>query len=278
MGLAIGFQAQAASSRASPALALQPSFKKVMIVIFENMDYSEVINEPFFGGLAKNGANLTQFFAEVHPSQPNYIALTSGSMQGVKNDSNIDLNVKSIADLLEAQGKSWKVYIEGWPGNCYTGSRSGAYARKHNPFVSYLNIQKDKTRCNAHLVDASALPGDISAGTLPDYSFYVPDLNNDGHDTDASFADRWYGGAFGPLLKDPKFTKDLLLVTTFDESSLSGGQHIYTTIWGDSVVPGSAPTTKYSHYSILRTIEDVLGLGTLGLEDSKATAISGIWK
>src|SRR4029079_3507787 len=135
-------------------------------------------------------------------------------------------------------------YVEGWPGKCYTGSRSGAYARKHNPFISYLHIQKNKDLCDEHIVNASSLPGDISAGTLPDYSFYVPDLNNDGHDTDASFADRWYSGAFGTLLKDAKFSKDFLLVSTFDESSLSGGQHIYTTLWGDSIVPGSVSQGK----------------------------------
>ena len=268
MVLAMGGQLEAA----------QPSFKKVMIVIFENMDYNTVINEPFFGGLSKSGVNLAQFFAETHPSQPNYIALTSGSMQGVKNDSNVDLNIKSIADLLEAAGKTWKVYVESWPGRCYTGARSGTYARKHNPFISYLNIQKDPERCDQHIVASSQLPADISARALPDYSFYVPDLNNDGHDTNASYADRWFSGAFGPLLKDPKFAKDLLLVATFDESSQIGGQHIYTVLWGDSLVPGTVSQTKYNHYSILRTIEDAFGLGTLGLEDSRATPITGIWK
>jgi hypothetical protein len=254
-----------------------PSFKKVMIVIFENMDYSDVISQPFFGALAQGGANLGQFYAEVHPSQGNYVALTSGSVHGVPGDSNIDLNVQHVGDLLEAHGKTWKVYAEAWPGNCYTGSRSGTYVRKHNPFISYVNVHSNPQRCG-NIVDASVLAGDVANGTLPDYSFYVPDLNNDGHDTDAKYADNWFSGAFGPLMKDPRFTKDMLVVATFDESSFTGGQHIYTVLWGDSVVPGSNPQTNYNHYSILRTIEDTLGIGNLGLSDATATPITGIWK
>jgi hypothetical protein len=254
-----------------------PSFKKVMTVIFENMDYSDVIGQPFFLKLSQQGANLAGFYAEVHPSQGNYIALTSGDMHGVTNDNTVDVDAKNITDLLEAQGKTWKVYVEAWPGNCYTGTRQGTYVRKHNPFISYLDIQKAPDRC-AKIVDASQLAVDFAAGTLPDYAFYVPDLNNDGHDTNSAYADRWFSGAFGPLLTDPRFTKDMLLVATFDESSLTGAQHIYTVLWGDSVVPGSVTQTKYNHYSILRTIEDTLALGTLGLNDAQATAISGIWK
>jgi hypothetical protein len=255
-----------------------PSFKKVMIVIFENFDYSDMIAQPFFGSLAKGGADLSQFYAEVHPSQANYVALTSGSLHGVPGDGNIDLDVRHVGDLLEEHGKTWKVYVESWPGNCYTGSRSGTYVRKHNPFISYVNVHGNTDRCNAHIVDASVLAGDIANGTLPDYSFYVPDLNNDGHDTDSQYADNWFSGAFGPLLHDSRFTKDMLLVATTDESSFAGGQHIYTVFWGDSVVPGSSSQTKYNHYSVLRTIEDTLGIGSLGLSDATATPVTGIWK
>jgi hypothetical protein len=254
-----------------------PSFKKVMIVIFENMDYGTVMKQPFFSGFAKGGANLAQFHAEVHPSQANYIALTSGSLHNVPGDGNIDLDVRNIADLLEEHGKTWKAYVEAWPGKCFLGSSSGTYARKHNPFISYMDIQKNPSRCD-HIVDASELAGDVAAGTLPDYAFYTPDMNNDGHDTDAAYADKWFGGAFGPLLRDPKFSKDMLVVATFDESSLTGGQHIYAALWGDSVASGTVSQGNYNHYSILRTIEDTLGLGNLGLDDATATPITDVWK
>lgn len=252
-------------------------FKKVMIVIFENMKYSTVMKEPFFSGFAKGGANLVKFYAETHPSQANYIALTAGSLHGVPGDGNIDLDVRHIGDLLEEKGLSWKAYIESWPGKCYRGARSGTYARKHNPFISFVNVQKNPDRCD-RIVNSSELPGDIAMGTLPDYSIYVPDMKNDGHDTDAAYADRWFGRAFGPLLRDPKFTQDMLVIATFDEDDYSGLQHIYTAVWGEMVRPGTVSQQKYNHYSILRTIEDAFGLGTLGLEDAKATPITDIWR
>src|SRR4051794_8365634 len=84
-----------------------PPFKKVMIVIFENMDYGEVMKQPFFSGFAKGGANLAQFHAEVHPSQANYIALTSGSLHGVPGDNDIDLDVRHVGNLIEEHGLNW---------------------------------------------------------------------------------------------------------------------------------------------------------------------------
>ena len=166
---------------------------------------------------------------------------------------------------------------EQYPGNCFLGTTSGRYARKHVPFLSFTNIQSDASRCG-NIVDSSVLANDIQNGTLPDYSLYVPNLNNDGHDTGAAYADNWLSTTFGPLLQDPKFTKDLLLIVTFDESESTGANHIFTVMVGDGVAPGSVSAQAYNHYSLLRTIEDEFGLGTLGLGDASATPITDIWK
>jgi hypothetical protein len=91
------------------------------LVIFENTNYEDAMDQPFFKKLATLGTNLTNFFALTHPSQGNYIGLTSGSLNGVKNDNPIDLNVTNVIDLLESRGISWKVYAEDYPGNCFLG-------------------------------------------------------------------------------------------------------------------------------------------------------------
>jgi hypothetical protein len=203
-----------------------PQLEKVMIVVFENEDASSVQDQPFFSEFAKAGATLLNIKAVSHPSQPNYIAMTSGGTQGIWNDSNHDINATNIVDLLEAKGKTWKAYAEGWPGKCFTGARSGTYARKHVPFISYLNIQKNPARC-ANIVDASQMDQDLANGTLPDYAFYTPDMNNDGHDTSVEYADRYFARRFGPLLKDPRFAKETL-IATFDEGETFGNNLIYT--------------------------------------------------
>ncbi|KAJ3143196.1 hypothetical protein HK101_003166, partial [Irineochytrium annulatum] len=160
------------------------SFNKVLYIVFENADQPEVIKDPYFGTtLPSKGYLLTNMKAEMHPSQPNYIAMVAGSTHFVWNDANVDLNYRSIADLLEAKGLTWKSYQEDYTGTCNKAATIGgahAYARKHNPFISFTNIQSNKTRC-ANIVPATQLDVDAaSSDGLPDYIYYTPNLANDG--------------------------------------------------------------------------------------------------
>jgi hypothetical protein len=254
-------------------------FEKVMIVVLENEDFTSALNQPFLGRLAREGALLSNYHAITHPSQPNYVALTAGTSSGVDSNDPVTLAIRHIGDLVEAKGMSWKAYAEDYPGNCYLKADSGNYARKHLPFLSFKNIQDNVQRCRDRVVNASGLVGDVASGRLPQYSLYVPNLKNDGHDTDVAHADRWLSHTFGPLLRDPRFTRGLLLVVTFDEADKDDrSNHIYTSFWGEGIRRGSNSAARYDHYSLLRTIEDGLGLGTLGKNDATATPISGIWK
>ena len=251
-------------------------FDHAIIVIFENTNYADAITQPFFKQLADGGASFSNFDALTHPSQGNYIALTSGSLNGVTGDGTITLNVTNIADLLEAKGLTWKAYVENWPGNCFTGSGSGEYARKHNPFISYSNIQKNRSRC-ANIVDASQFDKDATAGNLPNYAFYVPNLLDSGHDTNVTYADKWYGQKFGGYVQNASFMNRLVLISTFDESGGSPKNQIYTTIFGPAVNPKVYPD-NVNTLSILKMIEDNWSLGTFGKTDVTAPAIPNIWK
>ena len=249
---------------------------KIMMVVLENANYADALRQPFIASLAGRGALLTNFAAEAHPSQPNYIALISGSTFGVTSDGDVSLDQRHLGDLVEGKGLKWKVYAESYPGNCFLGARAGTYVRKHTPFLSFKDVQHDPRRCG-NIVAASQLASDVRDGKLPQYSLYVPDLKDDGHDTGVAYADRWLSATFGPLLGDPSFTKRLLLVVTFDESkgSLFGGNHVATILIGDAVKPGTLVDGKFNHYSLLRLVEDLLGLGSLGEGDGDATVITG---
>ena len=260
----------AGSAQAAP-------FKKIMIVVLENTDYDEAVTLPFLSQLAKRGALLTNYHAVTHPSQPNYVALISGDTSGVFLDFNSNLDRSHIGDLLEAKGHSWKVYAENYPGDCFLGGSRGKYARKHVPFLSFTNVSGNAERC-AKIVNAVELAKDTAAGAIPDFSLYIPNLDNDGHDTSAAVADKWLAHKFGPLLLDSKFMNDLLVVVTFDEGEHDASNKVFTAFFGAGVKPGSVSDTEYSHYSLLRTVEDALGLGTLGENDEKATSIGGIWQ
>lgn len=269
-------QSHAESSSANLMNATTSHFNKVMIVFYENQGYSAAMAQPFFKSLSERGALLTNFYAEAHPSQANYIAMVSGGMHGVTGDANYDLDKNHIGDLLEAKGKTWKNYAEGYPGNCFQGATKGRYVRKHVPFISFKNIQSNPARC-AKIVPATQLALDVTNGTLPDFSFYSPDLDNDGHDTGIAFADKALRKTFEPLINNPAFMDGMLLIITFDEDDRHEGNKIYSVLIGKGVKPGSTDGTLNNHYGLLRTIENEFGLGTLQQNDERAVPIHGIW-
>ena len=110
---------------ASPANARAP-FQRVLIVVLENTDYENAVAQPFLRDLAARGALLSNAFAVTHPSFPNYVAPTAGSTYGLTSNGEVTLDVPHIGDLLEGAGRSWKVYAEGYPGNCFLGASAGA--------------------------------------------------------------------------------------------------------------------------------------------------------
>lgn len=130
-----------ASPAAAPPPFQRPNVKHVIVVVLENEDAADAYRQPFFVALAAKGASFQNFFALTHPSQPNYIGLTSGSLHGVDTNDPVDLNVRHLGDLLEAKGLEWKVYAEGYPGKCFRGAHAGMrsdgeYVRRHVPFLS----------------------------------------------------------------------------------------------------------------------------------------------
>lgn len=253
-------------------------FKKVMIVILENEDAKDALAQPYLRSLAKRGTYLNQHHAITHPSQPNYIAMVSGSTHRVGDNSNVSIVAQHIGDLLEARGLPWKNYAEDYPGGCYQKESKGRYVRKHVPFLSFHNVQKDLQRCLRSIVPATELDLDIERGTIPTFSVYTPNQDNNGHDTRVAFADKWMQKRFGPLLDDPRFMDDMLLVVTFDEGTYLSPNKVYTVLLGPNVEVGRVVETRYDHYNLLRTIEDNFALGTLGLNDQNAQPIEGIWR
>jgi hypothetical protein len=253
-------------------------FKKVLVIVLENTDYQVALKQPFLARLIQQGAVFKNFSSETHPSLPNYIAMISGDTMGIRDDDDYVLKVDHLGNLLEKKGLTWKNYAEDYPGNCFQGSTHALFARKHVPFLSFQNVLNNPQEC-ANVVNSSQFQKDVDAATLPTFSMYVPNLNNDGHDTDTAFADRWLKKEFGEKLTDPGFLKNLLVVITFDESlDYRGPNQILTIFLGSGVQPGSVVTSPTNHYDVLRTIEDNFGLGNLGRGDAKAKSITGIWK
>ena len=230
-------------------------------------------SDPSFQALFSSGILLDNYHGLTHPSQPNYLAAISGSYWGVSDDSQHEFGTTytTIVDLLEAKNLSWKAYQENIPSVCYTGMSSDSlYYRKHDPFVSFDLIAKNATRCNK-VVPATQLATDLTNGNLPNYSFYTPNINNDGHDTTVAYAGEWLTGFLTPLLKNTTFMNNTLVVVTFDEAEdyTDTTNHVLALLLGDAVksYENTIDSTYYTHYSLISTLESNWGLGNLGRND-----------
>ena len=252
------------------------NFKKIVVVFFENEDRSRASDQPFFKELTKLGTSFSNFVCAGHPSQPNYISFISGSRNGVYDNKPHAIDGKHIGDLLEERNLSWKTYAEGYPGNCFLGTESGKYVRRHVPFLSFKNVQQNQERCG-RIVSGEQFKSDLADGNLPTFSLYIPDNNHNGHDTGVAYASMWADTFFRPVISNPEITKDTLFVFTFDESKYFGFRNIYTVFVGAGAVAGKVVSTRSKHYDILRTIEDEFNLGTLDKHDSESRYLSELF-
>ncbi|KAF9975710.1 hypothetical protein BGZ73_000561 [Actinomortierella ambigua] len=269
-------------AKRAPSIVPGTSFNRFFVVVLENTDYTVAASNKYLQSLAKKGTLLTNFHARTHPSQPNYITMIAGATYGYFGDSIHNYKAKNVVDLLEPKGISWKTYQENYPGNCYRKEDAfkELYVRKHNPFISFVNIANNPDRC-AKIVDASQLDIDIANNDLPQFSFYTPNMKNDGHDTSVKYMANWLKGFIEPKLANPNFMDNTAILITFDEDDSGEKKNknrVYSILLGGAVrsPPGTKDNTFYSHYSILSTIEKNWNLTTLGRGDVKATPLKNL--
>jgi hypothetical protein len=250
-----------------------PTPDHVVVVMMENHAYSQVIGSssaPYINSLNSGGAGLTASYAITHPSQPNYFAIFSGSTQGITDDSCYTPGssaAPNLASELAAAGKSWASYNETLPSQGSTTCSSGKYARKHNPWFKFSNVPTSTAKTFAQF------PTDYT--TLPKVSFVTPNLCSDMHDCSVSTGDTWLKNNLGAYATWAK-THNSVLIVTFDEDNSLSGNKIATVFSGQPVKAGSTSATKYTHYNVLRTIEDMYSTSHAG-NAASASDITGIW-
>lgn len=207
---------------------------------------------------------------------------------------------RNIADQIEESGLSWRQYSDGTPAPCFHADAGPTgppdpyigdgmspapagpdYADRHVPFLYYRDIVGRPDRCRAHLRPYPELSADVSSDTMPAYAFITPDTCHDGHDDPCSgrttgglrAADAWVSGQVPPLLAYLRTHRGLLIIT-FDEGALTSpsgccsggpaggrgfGGRVGLLALGAGVTP-HAVHTEYDHASLLRTVEDALGI------------------
>src|SRR6266480_3907733 len=243
-------------------------FGHIIIIVEENTNYSSVIGTtamPYLNGLVSQYGLATQYYGNTHPSIGNYLELATGQVL-TNNDSqtpsSFPVSVDNVVRELVAAGKTWKSYAEDLPSVGYTGGNTGNYAVRHNPLAYLTDVQNSPTQVR-NLVPFTQFAIDLASGTLPEYSFIVPNLCSDAHDCSITIADTWLQTHIDPLIKSPLFQKDGLLIITTDESdndNTHGGGRIVNVLISAASKAGYQSTTLYQHQSTLR-----LMLGGLGV-------------
>ena len=266
------------------ATASIPQVQHVVLIALENANYGDVVgtqNMPYLAGLISHGALVSKYYANSHPSLPNYFMLTTGQAI-TNNDSYADaVTTDNVVRELVAAGKTWKVYAESLPSPGYIGGDKGPYVRRHNPFAFFSDVQHDPKQA-ANIVPFTQFASDTTTGAsfkLANYSFVVPNLVDDAHsciacgNTDCALssrlktADGWLQAKIGPLLNTTEFQTSGLLIVVFDESAddfTNGGGHVLAMMTGTHVRAGyNSSTTSYDHRSLLSLTMKASGVANI---------------
>jgi phosphatidylinositol-3-phosphatase len=274
------------------------NFQHVFVIMMENTSFTSLIgnsNAPFINSTAKKFGFAKNYFGVAHPSQPNYIAATSGSTNGVIDDSDVTVNATNIVDQIEGSGRTWKGYMQSLslcknsdPTQHACGNQ--LYERKHDPFISYQDVQNNPARV-ANIVDFSQFSSDLANNTVPNYSWISPDQCNDMHGRAATPSDPCDFSQVQKLIKTgDTFLKSTVnqilnsqawqnsnsaIFITWDESDFPfsdtsgccdanpGGGHVVTLVLLSENETARTSSVAYNHYSMLLTVESAWNLGCL---------------
>ena len=294
-------------------------FDHVLIIMFENQYRSYVMENEYFHGLARQGIDMANYFGVMHPSQTNYISSIAGELCNMTDDNPPPslLTQRTIVDLIEESpyDLDWRAYMDSYiPQNqpwspTLQPKDEYPYMIKHNPFSSFESIVRNKSRWHK-VQNEAALYADLLNGTLPAYSWFTPNMWNDGHYLDGTTeqdpqpkerapvlvdqAANWLKGFFASLNfpgPNSHLPANTLVVVTFDEADFEalydpaskfkyyydGPNQIYTVLLGDMIESGGVAYEGYNHYSLIKTIEKNYGLSSLEKNDKDANWFRFLW-
>ncbi len=275
----------------SPALRV-PRYDHVFLFYFENQDLHAIVGNrrqaPYYNSLLSQGSQLGDFFAEEHPSDANYLALAGGSAFGVplddplEYDSQYTIHAPNIGDLVGAAGETWKAYNESAAGPC-DDTVHGYYWDDDLPFLYFADIRQRAAYCASHVLPLESMAPDLArAQTTPNFVWVGSNDCDDMEGCGIRAGDRFLRAQLGEIMRSPAWrTQRSLAIITWDEDNYDHehpAQQVPTLILGSAGVKrGFVSPQRYTHYSLLRTIEGALGLGHLTANDLYAQPVNDIF-
>jgi acid phosphatase len=251
-----------------------PRVDHIAVVILENRSYDQVRTEPYIASLVASSTSFSSSFAVSHPSHPNYLALWSGSLQGANSNDcpaiGSPFTAENLGHACEAAGLTWRAYVEDLPSagftDCTWNGRN--YTRSHAPWADFSNVD------HANEVPFAELAVAESLDTMPNLAFVIPNKCDSMHDCPVPSGDAWLAAQIPPLVD--AVGPNGLVVVTWDEDDDLSSNHILTVFTGPPVKPNYASAQAITHYTVLRTLCDALGLAPFAAAATE-TPISDIW-
>jgi YVTN family beta-propeller protein len=276
----------------TPPTAQVPRYQHVFLFYFENEDFGQIIGNtkqaPYLNSLLRQGSVLSQFYAEEHPSDGNYLALAGGSTFGIPLDDpeeenpQYTISAPNIGDLIDSAHETWKAYPQSANGPCDDTVHT-YYWNDDQPMMYFADVRDRPAYCAAHVTPLESLPSDLaSAATTPNFAWIAPNDCTDMEGCGISAGDKFLAQELGMIMDSPAWlTQPSLAIITFDEDAQDyqhPAQRVPTIILGSTGVrQGYVSSVRYTHYSLLRTIEAALGLGTLTDNDRYAQPVNDVF-
>lgn len=243
-------------------------YSHVVVIMLENVGYSVVgsSSAPYFNRLVLECGLATNYIAASHPSLPNYIALTSGSTQGITDDGEPSEHPLDTPSIFSELGSNWRTLAQSMPTVC-DHVTSGDYAARHNPAVYYTAIASACQRDDVPL----SLPLNLSAK----YTMIVPNICDDMHSCPVSTGDKWLSQYVPLILNSAQYqSRSLVLFITFDENDSDASNQVPTVVIAPSTPRGERVGARFTHYSLLKTTETLLHVPQLGQSRTASSMIA----
>ena len=228
----------------------------VVVIVDENQDYSNVFGSssaPNWNKYASQFGYASAYYANGHFSLDNYLTMTGGIIGTGNSDSCGSFSGNNIFNQLGA-------------GNAVNYVESGNTDCDHNPASQWSDLSSSFTQ---------TLPSTPFSSTAfnPAYVFISPNKTDDGHDTNVATADSYIGTIVPAIMATPQYQAGTMAIfLVWDESNVNDTQgtttppdnHVLADVISPNTPTGTVVSTQFTHCSLLRTAEDVLGLAPLG--------------
>jgi YVTN family beta-propeller protein len=276
----------------TPPRSSVPRYRHVFLFYFENQDVDDIVGNwkqaPYYNALRSQGSELSQMYAEEHPSDGNYLALAGGSVFGIPLDdpaeenSQYTIDAPNIGDRVDEAGESWVAYEQSATGPC-DDTVHGYYWDDDLPMMYFADVRDRPAYCAAHVLPLEAMSTDLAhASTTPDFTWVGINDCDDMEGCGIQAGDRFLADELGQIMRSPAWRDQRsLAIITFDEDAIDNerpAQRVPTLMLASQGVRQDfVSPQRYTHYSLLRTIEGALGLQPLTANDRFADPVNDVF-